>query len=109
MVPSHGSMSPATTLMNVVFPHPEGPTRTRNSPSWTVRLMLVSAVSSFRSRSNSYPAVRFSATMSGRRVLPLDPDVLLIDPLGRFPLRKRLRCEDSTVLWSVLQLIHRYL
>ena len=38
MVPSVTSSRPATIRRAVVFPHPDGPTKTMNSPSRTSRL-----------------------------------------------------------------------
>src|SRR5258708_16650959 len=36
--PASGCTNPATIFINVVFPHPDGPTMATNSPSPTVRL-----------------------------------------------------------------------
>ena len=45
--PSVISSKPATILSNVVFPHPEGPTRTTNSPSLIVILTSSKALVPF--------------------------------------------------------------
>src|SRR6201995_5631406 len=43
MSPSDGSSRPAIMRRIVDFPHPDGPSRTMNSPSWTSRLTLFTA------------------------------------------------------------------
>src|SRR5436190_11461670 len=46
IVPSEGSSRPATIRSKVLFPHPEGPSNTRNSWSWISRLTLSTATTS---------------------------------------------------------------
>ena len=41
--PSEMSSSPATIRSAVVFPHPDGPTSTMNSPSWISRSIAFTA------------------------------------------------------------------
>src|SRR3954447_13711601 len=50
MLPPVGFSSPATNRSAVVFPHPEGPTRIRNSPSPTSRERSSSATTSSENR-----------------------------------------------------------
>src|SRR5215470_6101317 len=45
--PEVGSSSPATIRRAVVFPHPDGPTRTMNSPSAMVQVSASTAVVPF--------------------------------------------------------------
>src|SRR5947207_208995 len=47
IAPEVGSSSPATIRSAVVFPHPEGPTRTMNSPSAMVQVREETAVVPF--------------------------------------------------------------
>src|SRR5882757_10188664 len=44
--PASGCTNPATMFINVVFPHPDGPTMATNSPSPTVRLTSSTTCSS---------------------------------------------------------------
>ena len=37
IVPALGVSKPASIIRQVVLPEPDGPSRVRNSPSWTVR------------------------------------------------------------------------
>ena len=46
MSPASGSMKPPIRLSVVVFPHPLGPSKEKNSPSWIVRLISRSATTS---------------------------------------------------------------
>ena len=60
MLPSVGSMKPETIRRMVVLPHPDGPRKLKNSPDFTVRLALCTAVNSPKrivteSRSTSMP------------------------------------------------------
>ena len=54
--PSVGSSIPAIIRRRVVFPHPEGPRRTRNSPSFVAR----STWSTARTFPNSFDMPRIS-------------------------------------------------
>src|SRR6266516_8151700 len=47
IAPAVGSSSPATIRRAVVFPHPDGPTRTMNSPSAIVQVSASTAVVPF--------------------------------------------------------------
>src|SRR5262249_47673941 len=47
IAPEVGSSSPATIRRAVVFPHPDGPTRTMNSPSAMVHVSASTAVVPF--------------------------------------------------------------
>src|SRR3984957_3411065 len=46
IVPASGCTNPATMFINVVFPHPDGPTMATNSTSPTVRLTSSTTCSS---------------------------------------------------------------
>ena len=65
---------PEIALMKLVFPQPDGPTRTTNSPAFTSRLISCSAVNFLRSLWSSYEMVKSFATIIGSsRMLNLSP------------------------------------
>src|SRR5512141_1396703 len=68
MVPRVGAMRPAIALMSVVFPQPDGPTTTTNSPSATVRLTSWRATSRCRRSARTYSTLRWSISI---RAIPL--------------------------------------
>ena len=60
ITPSVKSSNPAIILMVVVFPHPDGPRRTRNSLSLIIRLKFLTALKSpqlFETFINSISAI----------------------------------------------------
>src|SRR5262249_31923121 len=64
MSPSVGRSSPAIIRINVVLPQPDGPSNTKNSPSFATRLMPSTA----RTSSNSLVTRRASTTAIGFRL-----------------------------------------
>ena len=56
--PLVGGTSPEIMLSVVVLPQPEGPTMIRNSPSWTSRLMPLTAVKSPNRLTRSFRMIR---------------------------------------------------
>ncbi len=65
--PYDGRSSPASMRSVVVFPHPDGPTRTMNSPASTVRFRSSTAVSAPKSFQTPSSLTSFSISPSPRR------------------------------------------
>src|ERR687892_1424297 len=87
MAPSVGYSNPPIILRVVVFPHPEGPSREKNSPSSTVKERLSTATVSLK-----------TFDTSSRRT-----DDICCLPVNREPFRTRLDDErtqhrDTTML-----------
>src|SRR5215467_2872513 len=84
--PADARSRPAAIRRTVVFPDPEGPTRTRNSPSATSRFRSSTATvppgNALRRLRNSSSAI--SASVPSRDQVPIPERALLRDPpLGR--------------------------
>src|SRR5512143_3162218 len=101
MSPSVGSSIPAIIRRRVVLPHPEGPRRTRNSPSFVARSTWSTACTFPNSfdipRISTHPMVAAAfrlllecaregggipPTPPGRSELDFPPDQTLLAPLG---------------------------
>src|SRR5690606_27303023 len=83
--PAVGCSRPATIRMRVVLPQPDGPRRTRSSPSSMERLTPSTARTSpksFRTFSNSTRATRTPPRRTGRRVPPA-PGPMRLGPGAR--------------------------
>src|SRR5258706_7623777 len=83
--PDVGSSSPAIIRRSVVLPDPEGPRRTRNSPSRLSRSTLTTAPSCPLRKSFVSPLVSTIAIRNRSRLLPLveDPPDLLFSRAHR--------------------------
>src|SRR5215472_18448084 len=83
MSPAVGVSRPASMRSRVVFPEPEGPRKTRNSPSWVSRLTLLTAPSSPCLKT----LVRFRVSTTA-----IAPAGSALCPIGEYVLELRLRC-----------------